>query len=292
MRKLLIVSVCLLTLIGCQTTRSGTPRQQAVPAPPPAPAQKAFTKTPDLLRAEKTEYRNGNEIVIHARPISEADAMNLRDESVLDPKNLDSVQDYVTYMHPDKKIDRITVMNGDQNVLSVLDHTDSDSDSPHASGMAESAGAARVPIPPPGVRMDGDITPLAAPNSSREQKVAALRKVGESKLGMKYVWGHNEDRGQVGFDCSNYAEYVYHHALGYLFTTSSRKQYRTVGVRVPVAQMQAGDLVAFNNGGHVGIYMGDGRMIQMGGGTGKCTYLPLKPGSYWYKRISAVKRMF
>jgi cell wall-associated NlpC family hydrolase len=56
--------------------------------------------------------------------------------------------------------------------------------------------------------------------------------------------------------------------------------------------MRPGDLVVFNQGGHVGIYAGNGQMIQEGGGLGKVGYLKLTPGSYWYQHISAVKRMY
>lgn len=145
-------------------------------------------------------------------------------------------------------------------------------------------------IPPPGVVMDPTMRPSARPTALRAQKLTAVLRVAQSKLGTPYIWGHNEDRGQYGFDCSNYVEYVFHHALGYLFTDWSVRQYKWVGT--PEKKMQPGDLVYFEQGRHCGIYAGGGRMIQEGGGLGKVGYLPLKPGSTWYHRISAIKRMF
>jgi cell wall-associated NlpC family hydrolase len=145
---------------------------------------------------------------------------------------------------------------------------------------------------PPGVTLDPNIQPLAPLNSSDQAKFDAIMKVAESKLGTPYQWGHNEDRGQFGFDCSNFTAYVYHHALGYRMSTSSRTQYSSVGWNVPIQDMRPGDLVVFNQGGHVGIYAGNGMMIQEGGGLGKVGYLKLAPGSYWYQHISAVKRMY
>ncbi|WP_231493356.1 C40 family peptidase [Alicyclobacillus macrosporangiidus] len=145
---------------------------------------------------------------------------------------------------------------------------------------------------PPGVTYDASVRPLAKPSASRQAKVNAVLQVAESKLGTPYVWGHNEDRGQYGFDCSNFTAYVYHHALGYKMSTSSRTQAKSVGRQVPVSQMQPGDLLIFNNGSHVGIYAGNGRMIQEGGGLGKVGYLSVAPGSYWGKHLTAVKRMF
>ncbi len=145
---------------------------------------------------------------------------------------------------------------------------------------------------PLGVHYDDTTTPIAPLTASREAKFQAVLEVAQSKLGIPYIWGHNEDRGQYGFDCSNYTQYVFHHALGYRFSTTSRAQAKSVGTPVPVDEMLPGDLLIFNNGGHVGIYVGDGKMIEEGGGLGKVGYLRVTPGSYWHNRLTAVKRMF
>ncbi|MBX5437575.1 MAG: C40 family peptidase [Alicyclobacillaceae bacterium] len=145
---------------------------------------------------------------------------------------------------------------------------------------------------PPGVTLDPSIRPLAPLSATWQQKLDAILQVAESKLGTPYEWGHNEDRGQTGFDCSNFVEYVYHHALGYKFSTASRVQNSSVGWLVPIQDMRSPDLLVFNNGGHVGIYAGNGTMIQEGSGLGKVGYLSVKPGSYWGNHLTAVKRMF
>lgn len=145
---------------------------------------------------------------------------------------------------------------------------------------------------PPGVTYNTNIKPKAARTASAKQKFRAVLSVAQSKLGTRYEWGHNEDRGQYGFDCSNYTAYVYNHALGYKMSGASQVQYHSVGWRISLSNMQPGDLVIFEQGKHVGIYIGNGEMIQCGGGLGKVGYLSLKPGSYWYKHISAVRRMF
>lgn len=145
---------------------------------------------------------------------------------------------------------------------------------------------------PPGVRYDVSVQPMAPLSTSLTTKEQAVLSVAESKLGTPYIWGHNEDGGQYGFDCSNFTAYVYHHALGYRMSGASQVQFHSVGWTVPTANMQVGDLVIFNNGGHVGIYAGNGEMIQEGGGLHKVGFLKLSPGSYWYRHISAVRRMF
>ncbi|KUO96247.1 hydrolase Nlp/P60 [Ferroacidibacillus organovorans] len=157
---------------------------------------------------------------------------------------------------------------------------------------AQTTTLSTLPTLPLGVHLDPNITPLAPIHATYEQKFQAVLTVAQDKLGTPYIWGHNEDRGQYGFDCSNFTEYVYHHALGYLMSTSSRVQATSVGDPVPIGDMQPGDLLIFNNGGHVGIYIGNGQMIQEGGGLGKVGYLRVSPGSYWYNHLTAVKRMF
>jgi cell wall-associated NlpC family hydrolase len=161
-----------------------------------------------------------------------------------------------------------------------------------AGAIGTTASASTVSALPPGVRYDYSVHPLAGRNASVAAKENAVLREAASKLGTPYIWGHNEDRGQYGFDCSNFTAYVYHHALGYRMSGASQVQYHSVGWRVPVSQMRPGDLVIFDRGGHVGIYAGNGRMIEEGGGLGKVGYLPLHPGSYWYRHITTVKRMF
>lgn len=145
---------------------------------------------------------------------------------------------------------------------------------------------------PPDATWDTTITPLVSPNASWEKKLAAVMFVAQSKLGTPYRLWHNEDRGQSGFDCSNFAAYVYHHALGLKISGSSQVQYKSVGWTVPVWSMRPGDLIIFENGAHVGIYVGNNEMIEEGGGLGKVGYLSVAPGSTWGSRITTVKRLF
>jgi len=159
------------------------------------------------------------------------------------------------------------------------------------AATASAANTTSVQIPP-GVTFDRSIAPRAGLNTSWQAKYNAVLAVAKSKLGTPYIWGHNEDRGQYGFDCSNFTAYVYHHALGYHMSGASRVQANSVGRSVSFHSMRPGDLLIFNHGGHVGIYVGNGRFIEEGGGLGKVGYLKVSPGSYWYNHLTDVKRMF
>lgn len=158
---------------------------------------------------------------------------------------------------------------------------------------ALSAGAfAATSDLPPGVKLDSNIRATVPLNTNYQTKADAVLSIAESKMGTPYIHGHNEDRGQFGFDCSNFTSYVYHHALGYKMTSSSRRQASSVGWNISRNAMQPGDLLIFDNGRHVGIYAGNNQVIQEGGGLKKVGFLNLAPGSYWSNHLTAVKRMF
>ena len=87
----------------------------------------------------------------------------------------------------------------------------------------------------------------------------------ERFLGVPYVWGGDTPSG---FDCSGLVQYVY----GHIGVQLPRTTYTQVKVGSPVAgltQAQPGDLVFFagsdgtpTSPGHVGIYIGNGKMID------------------------------
>lgn len=91
----------------------------------------------------------------------------------------------------------------------------------------------------------------------------SLVEYGKEFLGVPYVYGGN---GPDKFDCSGFTKYVYSH-FGYKIgrTASSQLGY---GTAVAANQLQAGDLVFFNEGNpsvaatHVGIYIADGQFIH------------------------------
>ena len=80
-------------------------------------------------------------------------------------------------------------------------------------------------------------------------------------LGVRYVWGGSSPRG---FDCSGLVQYVYA-KVGVSLPHSARMQY-DYGTPVSRSALRAGDLVFFFTPiQHVGIYIGNGRMINATG---------------------------
>ena len=92
-------------------------------------------------------------------------------------------------------------------------------------------------------------------------------------LGYKYVSGGSSP--ETGFDCSGFTSYVYKH-FGISISRTSGAQ-ASNGTAVSKSNLQAGDLVIFNNKsnssvGHVGIYIGGNTFIHAGNsGTGVIT---------------------
>lgn len=85
-------------------------------------------------------------------------------------------------------------------------------------------------------------------------------------LGVPYVWGGDDDNfAEVGgFDCSGFVQHCY--ALeGYLIGRTTWDQIAEIqnlgNWRTSLDELQPGDLV-FPNDGHVGIYIGNGQMID------------------------------
>ncbi|MEK6274644.1 MAG: C40 family peptidase [Actinomycetota bacterium] len=115
-------------------------------------------------------------------------------------------------------------------------------------GGAESAAAAVGPTAPRHRRR-------AAPKRTTGERAAtiALRAVG-----VPYHWGGTSPTS--GFDCSGLVYWAYGR-LGIKLPHSSYALYGE-GRRVARSRMKPGDLVFFWGLGHVGIYVGRGRMVH------------------------------
>jgi hypothetical protein len=82
-------------------------------------------------------------------------------------------------------------------------------------------------------------------------------RLARAQLGVPYVYGGSTPSG---FDCSGLVSWVYGR-LGVALPHNAAALYGT-GRRVSLTAMRPGDLVFFHGLGHVGIYVGHGRMIH------------------------------
>ena len=102
-------------------------------------------------------------------------------------------------------------------------------------------------------RNDPHPAPQAKPTLGERAAKVALRAVG-----VPYRWGGSSPAG--GFDCSGLVYWAYGR-LGVELPHSSYALYDQ-GRGVARSRMKPGDLLFFSGLGHVGIYLGRGRMVH------------------------------
>lgn len=122
-----------------------------------------------------------------------------------------------------------------------------------------------------------------AKNTQGERIIAEAKKY----LGVPYRYGGYSPKG---FDCAGYVAYVYNKS-GKKITRSSAANYYSKAKKV--SNPQVGDLVFFSNTykkgiSHVGIYMGNGKMINA---SGKKVQIVSLSSSYWKKHFTGYGRI-
>jgi cell wall-associated NlpC family hydrolase len=133
-----------------------------------------------------------------------------------------------------------------------------------AFGSAD-AGAALQPTRHDPVRI------LHRPTLGQRAATLAIREVG-----VPYRWGGTSPTG--GFDCSGLVYWAYGR-LGVEVPHSSYGLY-ALGRRVARSRMRPGDLLFFYGEGHVGIYVGHGRMVHAPHSGARVQVVSLRRSSY------------
>jgi len=96
----------------------------------------------------------------------------------------------------------------------------------------------------------------AAPAASSTGQ--AIANAVRSKIGAPYAWGAT---GPSAFDCSGLTTWAYQQ-VGKSIPRTSQAQ-AAQGQRVPLDQLQPGDIIAYYGGAtHVGIYVGNGMIVD------------------------------
>ena len=124
------------------------------------------------------------------------------------------------------------------------------------------------------------------PGSSR--CAARIVQVAKKQVGDRYSAGSS---GPSAFDCSGLTRYVYKVATGKELPHQSRSQYAQVK-KISRKNAKPGDLVFFFGGGahHVGIYIGNGKMVDAAG-YGKGVRVSPISGSWWSRTYSGIGRI-
>lgn len=142
------------------------------------------------------------------------------------------------------------------------------------------AGCASEPSYPP--RSSASSSPRAAVPQHPGASIAA------TLVGTPYRYGGSTPRG---FDCSGLVYYAYRKA-GIRVPRTTRAQLNRAQ-RVPLAQLQPGDLLFFrldrSGVSHVGIYTGNGHFIHAPSSGKRVSYAAMHD-PYWQQRLIAAGR--
>lgn len=131
--------------------------------------------------------------------------------------------------------------------------------------------------------VSGDYVSLGGAVSKGQQIIDSAKQ----HLGKPYVYGGS---GPNAFDCSGFTSYVYKQ-FGYTLNRTAAGQ-NSNGVSVSKENLQPGDLVMFTYRGmygigHVGIYMGNGKMIHAENGSTGVVISDVFTGYYGARYVGA-----
>ena len=152
-----------------------------------------------------------------------------------------------------------------------------------------------TPTPKPGTTPKPGNTPTAAPATLKG--VEKFIKIAQSKLGCKYVRGA---KGPTSFDCSGFVYWCLNQAgvkQSYMTSIAWRSctRYRRIE---SMNDIKRGDVLVFRGDsmetGHVGIYLGDGKMIDASSGDGqvRITGKSIFKSKYWLEHFLMAYRIW
>lgn len=138
----------------------------------------------------------------------------------------------------------------------------------------------------------GELSLLKEVTSTDPVSTAAgsgIEKTAAQYLGIPYRFGGD---GSAGIDCSSFVQHVFReHQIA--LPRTAREQIK-VGSEVPQGDLQKGDLVFFHTyasyPSHVGIYLGDGKMIHASSAKGEVTVSDMNT-DYYRSRFIGAKRI-
>ncbi|WP_294179865.1 C40 family peptidase [uncultured Schumannella sp.] len=152
--------------------------------------------------------------------------------------------------------------------LASLKNTSADLEQAYQEGLAWEREQAADPTPPVPPADDPD-PPAEEPAPPASDKVSGAISYARAQLGEPYVWG---GAGPSGWDCSGLTMMAYSSvgvSIGGHGSTSQYNYLKSAGKLVNIADLQAGDLLFYSDGGsttgtkyHVALYVGNGKMIE------------------------------
>ncbi|MCI8914764.1 MAG: peptidoglycan DD-metalloendopeptidase family protein, partial [Lawsonibacter sp.] len=141
--------------------------------------------------------------------------------------------------------------------------------------------------------IDASLHPTLAAGTAGKNGAAILKEA-EKYIGKPYVWGGSSP--EESFDCSGFVCWVYNHSGWNIGRLTATEIYNRC-TQISASEAQAGDLVFFTKTftsdkpiTHIGIYMGNSRMIHSGPSTNGVGYVNLNT-NYWREHTYAYARL-
>ncbi len=177
------------------------------------------------------------------------------------------------------KVYRSTTADGGAKLITTLNNLNA-----YIDRTAEEGTTYYYKVAPQcGMMNGGAVGPVSA-TAVNKDTLKSILSVGRSLIGTRYVLG---GKSPSGFDCSGYVWYVLNNAgYGISYMTSSQWRGANFPTYYSMSDAQPGDILCFN--GHVGIYAGNGIMLDSGSGGVRETSLSL---AYWQRNFICVKRI-
>jgi len=153
-----------------------------------------------------------------------------------------------------------------------LSSTTTDSASPGAPGSGATTSAIQTPTVTTNTNSVDDMAKLLSSNGTGQR--ATVINAAQKWLGTPYLWGGGNPNGPTsgighgthtvtGFDCSGLVLYALAQA-GIKGVPHLARDQLTMGksVGTDMSALQPGDLIGMEAGGHIGIYLGNGKFIE------------------------------
>ncbi|KAA0021293.1 C40 family peptidase [Antrihabitans cavernicola] len=146
-------------------------------------------------------------------------------------------------------------------------------DVPDLPAMPALPALPALPAPPQLPSFAPPANPLVQTDGQRALDAA------KTKVGAQYVWGAS---GPYAFDCSGLIQWSYKQAgVSVPRTTYELAQ---SGVPISKADLQPGDVVLYDGGGHGALYAGDGKIVHASTAGQPVKYAPLDSMPFYAAR--------
>jgi resuscitation-promoting factor RpfA len=135
--------------------------------------------------------------------------------------------------------------------------------------------------PAPSLRMAPKSAPVhhTAPTTTQASMAAAYAI---AKIGLPYVYGAE---GPHAFDCSGLTQAAWH-AAGVSIPRTSEAQWHSLR---HVSSPQVGDIIVYSGGGHVALYVGNGKIVESPHPGASVHYAPWR-SSWWGTHFTGIVR--